>query len=124
MLTTVAVSDAEAVTMASDPTSRESVAFAVASALSALSVASRALPTWMMERSESDMVAAPAATRATAARSCCCACSSWTLAAACCSRAASTAKYCCFTSRAMANDCETSVASAASTFARAVMRSK
>ena len=119
-----AVSLATAVTNSVEPTRRESDAFAVARLFAAVRIASFALPTWIEERSESERVAAPAFTRVTAARSCCSACSSCLRAALSDSRAASTAKYCCFTLSATVKDDVISAASAASTLACAARKLK
>src|SRR3954463_4619968 len=71
----------------------------------------------MTDRSESDMVAAPACPRADAALSCCSADSSCERAAASDSRAARMFVYCVFTWSAMLYCCATSFDSAASTSA-------
>ena len=67
-------------------------------------------------------VAAPARTLAMEDFSCSWACSSCRLAALSLSRAASTAKYCCFTCSATLYICDVSDASAASRLARADFR--
>ena len=113
-----------AVTISTEPTSRESAALAVAMLLRDVRMASRALPTWIDERRESERVAAPAATRAVAARSCCSDCSSCLVAALSDSRAARTAKYCCFTLSATVKLWAISDDSAASRFDCAALRLK
>ena len=65
-----AVSDAAAVTGVADSTSRVSARLELRTLLCAVSRASCALPTATNERSESEMMAAPARTRATAADIC------------------------------------------------------
>ena len=117
-----AVSAGRAVTTSAVPTRRESDALAPRRLLSAVRSARRALPTWMALRRESLLVAAPARTLAVDDLSCSAACSSWRCDALWLSRAASTAKYCCFTCNATVYRCEISLASAASTLASAALR--
>ncbi len=111
-----------AVTRNGVATSRVRAALEFCRSFSAVSTLTCALPTETTERRESDLVAAPAATRALADLSCSCARSSAACAAARFSRAARTLKYCVETSSATWYLVRRSLASAEATFALAALR--
>ena len=64
------MSSGDAVTVVAEPADRVSYALATRRWFSAVNIGSRALPTRMAERNESDSVATPATSRAVDALSC------------------------------------------------------